>query len=229
MEGFRVNVTLGAPIATGKLPYAPTLDSVLLGLMSKGEYLTGADGDRLIEQFRSMIAVYDGVPATSTLLPDSTLSWGVDAHPRKPSATEIRRWNKLSYRSDSGEFLIKMHSLRLVFAQQWEWYGVGDIDKVTEVLGSLVAVGARRGSGYGMVASWSVVRTENTVWLYNGLDRPQLSRPVPVNRVDKLLGERTLTRSDLTGPHAIVPLPHWPTPSWGGDFEPEPTMIPIAW
>jgi len=231
MEGFRVTLVLGAPLAIGKLPYGPTLDSVLLGEMSGGQYLSGDAERQLIKRFGSMVLVEYNVPATSVLLPDdASLSYGADIHPRKSSKTEMDWWRKGGgYRCDSGEFLGKMHSIRMVFARRWEWYGIGDIELVTEVLSSIVAVGARRGSGYGMVASLSVVRTPDPVWLVNGVDQLQLSRPIPVDRLDKLLGAQTLTRDDLTGAHAIVPLPRWPTPSWGADFEPEPTMLPVIW
>lgn len=232
MEGFRVEVTLGAPLAVGKLPYGPTLDSVLLGVMSGGQHLSDDDGKRLIERIRLMLSVEDNVPAASVFLADDVApSWGLDIHPRKASKTEMDRWRQAGtgYRSDFGEYLSKMHSVRTVFARRWEWYGIGDIALVSDVLSSLVAVGARRGSGYGMVSSLRVVRTLDPAWLVHGIDQLQLSRPVPVDRLDKLLSAQTLTRSDLTGPHAIVPLPHWPIPSWGGDFEPEPTMIPVAW
>lgn len=229
MRGFIINVDVGSPMAIGALPYGPTLDSVLLGLLSGGRACTGAAESELLERFGQLVKVVDGIPAATALIPTSSaLHFITDEHPRNLSAKDVTHWAKrVRYNTESGEYVGRMHQVRAVMCSRWEWWGVGDIEGITDVLGALQAVGGRRGSGYGVVDRWSI-REATDEWQVVGISNPILSRPVPLDLVERFLEPTGCTSDDLDyDSHAVVPLPRWPLPSWGGDDNPVATMVPV--
>ena len=237
MIGFEVTVDIAAPVVLQVLPYGPTLDSVLLSLLSRETRFAGRDDPRLVAALEEMLQVVDGVPAASTLWPDGQVTWMEETHPRIPSAAEVLYWSHGRYPADApsydtsrGEYKSMLSSLQLALASRWHWWGVGDVDKIAEVLGSLVSVGGWRGSGFGAVVSADIHADPGAPWLVNGIEPGdfRLSRPVPLDRLDALLAPEEVARDDLAADaHGVVPLPPWPRPPWAGAVDMVPTMIPV--
>lgn len=237
MIGFEVTVDIAAPVVLQMLPYGPTLDSVLLSLLSRETRFAGHDDPRLVAALEEMLQVVGGVPAASTLWPDGQITWLYESHPRATSPGEVLYWScgaraadSPSYDTARGAYKSQMASLQLASASPWHWWGVGDVDRIAEVLGSLSAVGGRRGSGFGAVASISIRTEPDAPWLVNGVEPGdfRLSRPVPLDQLDALLAAEEIARDELaTDAHGVVPLPPWPRPPWAGAPDMIPTMIPV--
>ena len=239
-----MRLQLAAPLALGVLPYAPTLDSVLLGLLAGGTILTGNAGEELQEQLGDLVAVTDGVPAASCLWPDddSTPHVRTDTYPRFASVDIVRYWcggnYGLSVREDnlgegndttrSGPFTAKMHQVRSLYAQQWTWWAVGDPEATAAALhGRLLSVGGQRGKGYGTVTAINIAPAGEHDWRTVGIDQITPGRPIPLAAADRTLQLGGVTLDELNPEsYAIVPLPAWPAPTWGvGPFE--ATVVPI--
>lgn len=232
-EGFEVRLGLASPVALGALPYAPTLDSVLLALLSGGETLVGDDAKRLYEQLGEILVVENGIPAASCLWPDEAQQTAgiTSTHPRVASVEEVRQWasgvygdtivpdNPEKNRSTtaSGPFTARMHTVRAVYAGTWNWWGVGDRGRVEELLtGTALSVGARRGSGYGLVSDVALRRSDETAWRLLGLGPYVLGRPIPARGLERFLAESEISHDELNAErHCAVPLPAWPAPTWG--------------
>lgn len=239
MIGFEVTVDIAAPVVLQMLPYGPTLDSVLLSLLSRETRFAGHDDPRLVEALEELLQVVDGVPAASALWPDGQVIWMEEVHPRIPSPGEVLYWSHGRYPTDppgyktkGGQFKSMLTALQLALASRWHWWGVGDPDKVAEVLGTLISVGGWRGSGFGAVVSADIHTDPGAPWLVNGIEPGdfRLSRPVPLDRLDALLAAEPdpVARDELApDAHGVVPLPPWPRPPWAGAPDMIPTMIPV--
>lgn len=235
MDGFRIELELGSPLALGALPFCPTLDSVLLSLLAGGGPPGESDEEVLLTELGSILRVEDGVPAASALWPERELlrSWAL--HPRAPSRDEIAYWRKAgqgaSYNPNRGWSKAQMIECQLGYAQKWFWWGEGDMDGVAKVLSGLCSVGGKRGLGYGAVMAMTIRRAPAGSWqlAYDGPDL-RIGRPVPLDRLDSVLAVAQVTRSELSPTHyAIVAMPRWPRPAWGGGgMQGEvPTMVPL--
>lgn len=230
-EGFEVRLGLASPIALGALPYAPTLDAVIMGLLSGGDTLTGEEADRMLTRLASCVDVDDSIPSASALWPTAPgVDRLVDIRPRDPSPSDVMAWAKrVQYRTDSGKYTPKMSSRQLLYSPQWSWWGEGNIEVLSEVLADVTSVGARRGSGYGAVVEVDIVRDTECSWRLDGFEAGEviLSRPVPLRSLESYVAAGGFGVGDLHPErHAIVPLPVWPRPPWG-DGPSEPTVVPI--
>jgi hypothetical protein len=228
---FEVTVAVSSPLALGDLPYAPTLDSVLLALLSGGErLLVGAAGEELLSRLHEIIHITEtGVPATSALWPDTAVTWSIDRHPRDRSSDEISYWAHGRYQTATGEYTAKITTVRTAYAPIWRWWGAGDIGAVSDILTQgLSSIGARRGAGYGAVRDIHVRADPAAPWRVHGVDTLTLSRPVPAATASAWLAAEAATTNDLDiTHHAVLALPPWPTPPWAGHRAPTATIIPI--
>ena len=220
MRDFEVNLELGSPVSFGRLPYAPTLDSVLASLASEGELLEGADAEGLYREVRRCLSVPGGVPAASALWPAGAVCKSTHVHVRASSALALHPYRQSRtekpIREFGGKWMLKTSARTVVWSPWWRWWGNGDIDAVSEWLGRLHSVGSKRSCGFGMVASFSVRPISFPAWRAHEIGPLVLSRPVPDDCLDSWLGAIGRTREDIDwSRHAMVPLPRWPAPSWG--------------
>lgn len=165
-EPFIVRVRLAGPLAVGKAPHAPTLDSVLaaLAMRERGRRYPPATGDWLDTAPIPGLAARDGIALGSVLLPDGPVLHDRRQLPRCPELATLDFWAKTSkaaHNCGSGPFLTPIIDVPIVAAEMWSWYGVGDPGVVEETLrGRLQAVGGHRGSGCGEVSGIDVHGTD---------------------------------------------------------------------
>jgi hypothetical protein len=231
MESAQISLQLASPISLGRLPYAPTLDSVLLSLISGGEVLGGDDEVAMQAELSSCITVYDGLPAASALWPLSTVYEVPHTHVRRSANDDVGYWCRGPKAGVLDEqrknWVTKMTARRTCYSARWAWWAECDIGAVSRWLERLVSVGAKRSAGFGAVVSIEVQKTSAAPWRVHGIEQLVLSRPVPVPALGKWLGPVGCATEDLDdASHAIVPLPAWPTPPWDGGRS-VPTMVPL--
>lgn len=230
MDSFKVRVEMASPLALGVLPFAPTLDSVVMALLSGGRKPERGGDAALVAQLSEIIRVDDGMPSASVLRPSTNPVWTNAIHPRSPSMEDFSYWvGGPPYDTSRGSYTTKFAYLRLATTPIWEWWGEGDVDRLGGILAHLDSLGAKRGSGYGAVTSIDVTaeRAKRPRWKLFGVSSFRLGRPVPLDRLDAFLEGTGRTRSDLDpDAHAVVAFPRWPAPSWSGEAA-VPTMIPV--
>lgn len=84
-----------------------------------------------------------------------------------------------SIQTQGGRYRNVMKPVPVTLVGSLVWRGVGDPGRVEDLLGGVTHVGARRGSGFGRVASWSVAECDGWPEMYrDGLPGP--NRPLPV-------------------------------------------------
>lgn len=233
MTGFELTLQLGAPLALGKLPYAPTLDSVLLGVLSGGDHLEGDAAKKLLAELCRVIRVEDGVPAASALWPRSEADEITWTHVRAKGWQDRRDPFQPSKADSYGRYKLQTSTRVGIYAAIWTWWGDGDIDGLRQLFSGLIssdegfAIGAKRGSGFGAVVSARIREDNDSAWRTNGFDSVMLSRPVPVDRLDAWLEADGYSRDDLDPRrHVLVSLPIWPGPAWGPGPR-VPTLAPV--
>lgn len=91
-----------------------------------------------------------------------------------------------AFRIDKGDCCIRMGSRNFIRTSNAMWFGCGDIEKVKDLLSSITSIGAKRGQGFGQVATddasgdltWSVSEITDDLSLMLD-DSP--ARPIPLN------------------------------------------------
>lgn len=231
-QNYRVTVTFASPIAAGQHTYAPTLDTVLMGILSEGAYLGGRAYGRMMEQVGRCVQIADGLPSASCLWPAGNhVVKTVEVSPRTPRFDQIGRSSPKHgnrYQVANGPYVTKMAVRAAWWSEKWAWNAVGDPDETADILERLTGVGARRGSGFGAVTHVAVAPTfaDETVLRRSG-HKTGLARPVPVRLLDLALTARGVTQDQLdTFTYAVTQQPAWPNPAWG-DGPYEPVAVPI--
>lgn len=231
-----MELSLCSPVALGSLPYGPTLDTVLMALLAFPGDRRRRVSDAMVGELSELVAVEDGVPCVSALRPTGgQIDKLYVTHPRVPNRNEIFLYSKPSgsatkvgYENGKTVYATKFTHLDLVYSPKWVWSGVGNLDRLRELLcDHPLSIGARRGSGYGAVTKAVVKPSPRPTWLTHGIGVRKLSRPVPLDRLDSLLAADGVTRQELDPEsYSIVPLAAWPAPSWSGR-NPVPTAVPV--
>lgn len=228
MTNLTVRVVLSAPIALGRLPYAPTLDAVLASLIAGTEWLEGTEAAGLFDELGRCLAIHDGVPAASALWPLSTVSRANHEYVRSSVAQDLTHFGgNTTLLEHKGKWLMKRSTRATIYSRTWAWWAQGDQDAISGWLSRLSSVGAKRAGGFGAVDRVSINPTGRAAWRVHGIDDLVLSRPVPLDRLDWWLRDADASRNDLDwSQHAIIPLPQWPAPAWGPGPD-VPTVVPL--
>lgn len=228
MQDVEVTVELMSPLSLGRLPYAPTLDSVLLSVLSGARRLTGQAQQELTENLSRHVAVVDGTPAASALWPVTTASIVRHVHSRRSVAQDLTwRTRVKSVVEDRNKYLLKMTARTTIYATKWCWWAHGDAEAIERTLQQVHGIGGKRECGFGAIANLSVRNASWPAWVASGIDSLILGRPVPVSKLDNWLAQSNQDRHDLDwSRHAIVALPEWPSPAWGAGPD-VPTVVPL--
>ena len=177
MNSFTLKATLASSII---MRGHCTLDAVLMSVLNTGDVsnLIKCDRDLYHASSANLIGLIDttAVSFVGSMMPTTRgQQWAEVITPDRAGKISIN--SKKASMAGAKISRYQAHTCEAI-----EWYATGNAEQVLEVMQGVIAIGKKRGSGYGQVTSWSVSLEDGLDGLVGVMGEP--ARPIPIDRWD---------------------------------------------